>query len=155
MRLLDRYRGLPEREQQLALWGGAAAAVLILALLIWQLGASVASAEARVERRRQDLAWIEAVTPRLQAAPAARPGESLTIAVDRVAREGGLADKLASVEPAANGALRARFTSASFDSLTLMLARLQKERGVEVDTASVSASGEPGLVDATLVIRAR
>lgn len=155
MRLLDWYRGLPEREQQLALWGGAAAAVLILALLIWQLGASVASAEARVERRRQDLAWIEAVTPRLQAAPAARPGESLTIAVDRVAREGGLADKLASVEPAANGALRARFTSASFDSLTLMLARLQKERGVEVDTASVSASGEPGLVDATLVIRAR
>ncbi|MGH8244784.1 MAG: type II secretion system protein GspM [Steroidobacteraceae bacterium] len=155
MRLLDWYRGLPEREQQLALWGGAAAAALLLALLIWQLGASVASAEARVERRRQDLAWIEAVTPRLQATPAVRPGESLTIAVDRVAREGGLADKLASVEPAANGALRARFTSASFDSLTLMLARLQKERGVEVDTASVSATGEPGLVDATLVIRAR
>ena len=155
MRLLEWYRGLPEREQQLALWGGAAAAVLLLALLIWQLGASVASAEARVERRRQDLAWIEAVTPRLQAAPAARPGESLTIAVDRVAREGGLADKLASVKPAANGALRARFTGASFDSLTLMLARLQKERGVEVDTASVSATGEPGLVDATLVIRPR
>lgn len=155
MRLLEWYRGLPEREQQLALWGGAAAAVLLLALLIWQLGASVASAEARVERRREDLAWIEAVTPRLQAAPAARPGESLTIAVDRVAREGGLADKLASVEPAANGALRARFTGASFDSLTLMLARLQKERGVEVDTASVSATGEPGLVDATLVIRPR
>ena len=155
MRLLEWYRGRPEREQQLALWGGAAAAVLLLALLIWQLGASVASAEARVERRREDLAWIEAVTPRLQAAPAARPGESLTIAVDRVAREGGLADKLASVEPAANGALRARFTGASFDSLTLMLARLQKERGVEVDTASVSATGEPGLVDATLVIRPR
>src|SRR5688572_3685015 len=155
MRLLDWYRGLPEREQQLALWGGAAAAVLLLALLIWQLGTSVASAEARVERRREDLAWIEAVTPRLQAAPAARPGESLTIAVDRVAREGGLADKLASVEPAANGALRARFTGASFDSLTLMLARLQKERGVEVDTASVSATGEPGLVDATVVISGR
>ena len=155
MKLVEWYRALPEREQQLALWGGAAAAVLLLVLLIWQLGASVASAEARVERRRQDLAWIEAVTPRLQAAPTARPGESLTIAVDRVAREGGLADKLASVEPAANGALRARFTGASFDSLTLMLARQQKERDVEVDTASVSAAGEPGLVDATLVIRAR
>lgn len=155
MKLVEWYRALPEREQQLALWGGAAAAVLLLVLLVWQLGASVASAEARVERRRQDLAWIEAVTPRLQAAPTARPGESLTIAVDRVAREGGLADKLASVEPAANGALRARFTGASFDSLTLMLARLQKERDVEVDTASVSAAGEPGLVDATLVIRPR
>ncbi len=147
------YAGLAEREQRMVLWGGSAAAVLLLAGLIWQLGTSVAKAEERVERRRQDLAWIEAVTPRLQAAPAARPGEPLTIAVDRMAREGGLADKLASVEPASSGALRARFTGASFDSLTLLLARLQKERGVVIETASVSATGEPGLVDATLVIR--
>jgi type II secretory pathway component PulM len=153
VRLQDWYLALPEREKQLVLWGGAAAAVLLIALLVWQLGASVASAEARVERRRQDLAFIEAATPRIASMPAARPGEPLTIAVDRMAREGGLEDKLAAVEPAANGALRARFTSASFDSLTLLLARLQKERGVEAETASVSATGEPGLVDATLVIR--
>ena len=70
-----------------------------------------------------------------------------------LAREGGLADTLAAVEPAANGALRARFTGASFDALVLLLARLQKERGVEAETASVTASGEPGLVDATFVIR--
>jgi type II secretory pathway component PulM len=155
MKLKDWYLGLQERDQRIALWGGAGAALLLLALLIWQLGASVASAEARVERRRSDLAFIEAVTPRLQTMPAARADEPLTIAVDRMAREGGLADKLASVEPAANGALRARFTGASFDALTLLLARLQKERGVEAETASVSATGEPGLVDATLVIRGR
>ena len=155
MKLQDWYLGLAEREQRMVLWGGVAAAVLLLAGLIWQLGASVAKAEERVERRRQDLAFIESVTPRLQTMPAARAGEPLTIAVDRMAREGGLADKLAAVEPASNGALRARFTGASFDSLTLLLARLQKERGVEAETASVSATGEPGLVDATLVIHGR
>ena len=85
--------------------------------------------------------------------PSGRPDEPLTIAVDRMASEGGLADTLAAVEPAANGALRARFTGASFDALVLLLARLQKERGVEAETASVTASGEPGLVDATIVIR--
>lgn len=153
MNLRDWYAGLAEREQRLVQWGGSAAIVLLLAALIWQLGASVAAAEERVERRRQDLAWIEAVTPRLQAEPAARPDEPLTIAVDRMAREGGLAETLASVEPASTGALRARFTGASFDSLTLLLARLQKERGVVTETASVSATGEPGLVDATLVLR--
>ena len=152
MKLQDWYLGLVEREQRMVLWGGVAAGVLLLAGLVWQLGASVAKAEERVERRRQDLAFIESVTPQLQTLPAARPGEPLTIAVDRMAREGGLADKLAAVEPASNGALRARFTGASFDSLTLLLARLQKERGVEAETASVSSSGEPGLVDATLVI---
>ncbi len=153
MKLRDWYAGLAEREQRMVLWGGAAAAVLLLGGLIWQLGNAVVSADKRVEQRRQDLAWIESVTPRLQAAPAARPGEPLTIAVDRMAREGGLADKLASVEPASNGALRARFTGASFDAMTLLLARLQKERGVVTESASVSATGVPGLVDATLVLR--
>jgi type II secretory pathway component PulM len=153
MRLQDWYQRLPERDQRIALVGCAAASVLLVALLAWWLGASVASAETRVERRRQDLAFIETVTPQLQAMPSGRSDEPLTIAVDRMAREGGLADKLAAVEPAANGALRARFTGASFDALVLLLARLQKERGVEAETASVTASGEPGLVDATLVIR--
>ncbi len=153
MTLRDWYAGLAERERRMALWGGAAAAALLLVALVWQLGASVASAQERVERRRQDLAFIEAATPLLQTMPAARPGESLTIAVDRMAREGGLSEQLAGVEPAANGALRARFTAASFDSLMLLLARLQKERGAQAETASVAASGAPGLVDATIVIR--
>lgn len=153
MTLRDWYAGLAERERRTVLWGGAAAAVLLLVGLVWQLGASVAKAEERVERRRQDLAFIEAATPMLQSLPTARPGESLTIAVDRMAREGGLSEQLAGVEPAANGALRARFTAASFDALMLLLARLQKERGAQAESASVTASGATGLVDATFVIR--
>lgn len=153
MNLRTWYDGLAEREQQMVLWGGSAAVALLLVGLVWKLGAAAASAEERVERRREDLAFIEAVTPRLQAAPAARPGESLAIAIDRMAREGGLAGSLAGVEPASTGALRARFTAASFDSIALLLARLQKERGVVTETASVTATGEPGLVDATLVLR--
>ncbi len=153
MNLREWHAGLSEREQRTVLWGGAAAAALMLGGLVWKLGTSVADAEERVYRRQQDLAWIESVTPRLQAAPAARPGESLTIAIDRMAREGGLAESLAGVEPAANGGLRARFTSASFDAIALLLARLQQERGVVTETASVSATDGPGLVDATLVLR--
>lgn len=153
MNLRAWHAGLPERDQRMVLWGGAAAVVLLLAGLVWKLGTAVTAAEERVQRRQQDLAWIEMVTPRLQAAPVARPGESLAIAIDRMAREGGLAEALAGVEPAASGALRARFTGASFDAIALLLARLQKERGVVTETASVSATGEPGLVDATLVLR--
>jgi type II secretory pathway component PulM len=155
VKLQEWYHGLAEREQRMVLVGGAAAAVLLLAEFILQLGASVAKAEERVARRREDLAFIVAATPRIQSQPSPRPGESLTIAVDRMASEGGLAEELAAIEPASNGAIRARFTGASFDALALLLARLQKERGVEAETASVTASGEPGLVDATFVIRGR
>ena len=153
MTLREWYAGLAERERRVALWGGGGAAFLLLVGLVWQLGASVAKAQERVERRREDLAFIEAATPMIQSMPAARPGESLTIAMDRMAREGGLSEQLAGIEPAANGALRARFTAASFDSLMLLLARLQKERGAQAETASVAASGATGLVDATFVIR--
>jgi type II secretory pathway component PulM len=153
MNLRGWYATLDEREQRMVAFGGAAAIVLLVAGMIWKLGSAVTVAEERVERRRQDLAWIEAVTPRLQAAPAARPGESLTIAVDRMAQEGGLGAALAGIEPAGSGAIRARFTAASFDSLALLLARLQKERNVVAETASVSGTDDAGLVDATLVLR--
>jgi type II secretory pathway component PulM len=153
MNLRDWYSSLAEREQRMVLWGGAAAVLLLLAGSLWKLGAAVAAAEVRVEQKRQDLAWIEDVTPRLQAMPAARAGESLAIAVDRAAREAGLGEALAGIEPAGPGALRMRFEGASFDALALCLARLQQQRGAVSETASINSSGEPGRVNATVVLR--
>ena len=153
MKLRDWYSSLAEREQRMVIWGGAAAAALLLAGSLWKLGNAVAATEGRVAQKRQDLAWIEAVTPRLQAMPAARAGESLAIAVDRAAREAGLGEALTGIEPAGPGALRVRFEGASFDALALCLARLQQQRGTITETASVNASVEPGRVNATLVLR--
>lgn len=153
MNLRDWHSSLAEREQRMVTWGAVAATVLLLVGLIWKLGSAAAAAETRVESKRELLAWIEAVTPRLQATPAARAGESLAIAVDRSARESGLGDAIEGIEPAGPGTLRVRFTDASFDALALCLARLQQERGTIAETASVNASGEPGRVDATLVLR--
>ncbi len=153
MILREWHSSLSERDQRVLNWGVAAASVLLLAGLIWKLGSATAAAETRVEGKREQLAWIEAVTPRLQATPAARAGESLTIAVDRAARESGLGDALGDIEGAGPGSLRVRFKNASFDALALCLARLQQERGAVTETASVNASGEPGRVDATIVLR--
>ena len=155
MNLREWHASLPEREKRILTWGAVAAAVLLVTGLVWKLGSSAAATEVRVESKRQQLAWIEAVTPRLQATPAARSGESLAIAVDRTAHESGLGDALEGVEPAGPGSLRVRFKDASFDALALCLARLQQERGAVTETASVNASGEPGRVDATLVLRGR
>lgn len=155
MKLREWHASLGERDRLFLHSGAAIAAVLLLAGLSWKLGHVVTAAEARVAQKREDLAWIESVTPQIQAMPAARAGESLAIAIDRMAREGGLSESLGGVEPASAGALRARFTGASFDAIALLLARLQQERGVVTETASVAATGEPGLVDATLVLRGR
>lgn len=151
----DWYAGLAPRERRMVAGGGALAAGLLVVGLLWQLEAAFTRAAQQVAFKREDLAWIEAATPRLRAIPAARPGESLAIAVDRIARETGLAGALAGIEPGEPGTLRVRFTSASFDALALCLAQLQQERGTVAEGASVTATGETGLVNATVMLRGR
>ncbi|MBM5811377.1 MAG: type II secretion system protein M [Gammaproteobacteria bacterium] len=145
--------GLAPRDRRVLLIGAAAAGVLLAFALLWRLETAVTGAEARVTGKRDDLAWIEAVTPRLRAMPAARPGESLAIAIDRIARETGLSTALAGIEPAQPGTLRVRLQAASFDALVLCLARLQQERGASAEGATVSAADTAGRVDATFILR--
>ena len=153
MNLQGWYSSLADRERRFVTWGGAAAAVVLLAALLWKLSDAAGAAGMRVEQKRRDLTWIEAVTPRLQATPAGRAGESLALAVDRVAREAGLGGALAGVEPAGPGAIRVRLEGAPFDALAEALARLQQQRGAVTESASVDATAEAGRVDATLVLR--
>jgi general secretion pathway protein M len=149
----DWYAGLAPRERQIVLGGGAVAAILVVIGLLWRLEVVTTRATDRVEGKREDLSWIEAVTPRLRSQPAARPGESLAIAIDRVAGESGLAATLAGIEPAQPGTVRVRFNAAPFDALVICLARLQQEIGASTEGADVTAAGAPGLVNATVVLR--
>lgn len=153
MNLQQWYASLAERERKTVLYGGIAAVVLLVLGGIWKLGAAVDSAEARVETRRADLAWMQAVAPRLRAMPAQNPDEPLPLLVDRTARDAGLAGALAGSDPAGPGALRVRLQGASFDQMVFWLGRLQQERGIVVDSANVDATESEGLVNASLVLR--
>lgn len=153
MKLSDWYGGLAPREKNLVLYGGIAAAALLLGGATWQLHVSAESTVARVETKRSDLAWMQAVAPRLQAMPVARSDESLPLLVDRTTRDAGLAAALSGSDPAGSGGLRVRFEGASFDALVIWLSRIQQERGLIVESASVDGTGTEGLVNANLVLR--
>lgn len=147
------YAGLSARDRRVLLWGGAAAAALLLVGGLLGLSSAVDAAERRVDKKRDDLAWMQAVAPRLQAMPAVRSDEPLPLLVDRTARDAGLGTSLSGVEPAAGGGLRVRFEAATFDTLVLWLARVQQERGLIVDSASVDGTENAGLVNANVVLR--
>jgi type II secretory pathway component PulM len=74
--------------------------------------------------------------------------------VDRAAPEAGLSSALVSREPIGADGLRVRFEKARFDLLIGLLVRLAEQHGARVESASVDAAGEPGLVNAGLVLRA-
>lgn len=152
MNLFEWYRSLAERERRAVLYGGTAAAVLLLVGGLWKLEAATESLAAKVDTKRADLAWMQAAAPRLQAMPAIDPSESLPLALNRTARDAGLAEMKLTAPPGDNGA-RVRLEGASFDAMVIWLARLQQERGLAVQFATIDKAGAEGLVDADVELR--
>ena len=155
-RLQKWYRGLGEREQRFVLIGGIAAVVMLVAGVILPLNGSISQARQRVAAKQIDLAFIQSAMPQLAAAgPAvnAATPENIVVLIDTSAREGGLGKSLTSSQPTGDGGVRLRLDHAPFDGIVAWLARLSQQHGVRVESAEVEAAGEPGLVNAGLVLR--
>ncbi len=152
------WQGLADRERRFIALGGLAAALILLVMLVLPLGRRVDMLEGQVATKAADLAWMQGVAPQLNAAGPAveRPStrESLVVLIDRSARESGLGDALGASEPAGDGGQRVQLESARFDTVVAWLARLREQHGVQVKSVTVDATGEPGLVKATLVLHA-
>ena len=145
------------RDQRVAVGGAVVALILLIGGIFVPLDRSVTRAHARVQRKESDLAWMRAVTPQLAAAGAAVgtpvSQRSLIVVIDTSARESGLGAALNSSEPSGPGALRVRLDKASFDTLVAWLARLSRQNGIHVESATIDAAGPPGLVNAGIVLR--
>ena len=80
--------------------------------------------------------------------------ESLVVLIDQSARESGLGKALAGSQPSGSGAQRVQLNMADFNLLVAWISRLSGQHGVRVESASISSASEPGMVTATLVLRA-
>jgi general secretion pathway protein M len=135
--------------------------VLFIFVLVLPLNRSVSQTQERVERKRNDLAWMRSVAPQLAAAgPGPTAGApamqgSIIVVVDRAARESGLGSALTSSEPSGQGALRVRLEKAPFDIVVGFLARLSEQHGIQVESATVDSTGTPGIINAGIVLRTR
>lgn len=153
------YASLNEREQRMVIIGGICIALLLVFGVILPLDRSVARAHARLIAKQADLAWMRGVTPELIAAgPAvASPTSqrSMLVVVDGAAREAGLAKALTSSEPSGAGGLQVRLEKAPFDAVVAWLARLSEQDGIRVDSATMDNAGQPGIINAGVVLHAR
>jgi general secretion pathway protein M len=152
-------RGLSQRERTLVLAAGGVAALGILYLaLVLPLTTMTGRREARVEKKSADLAWMRQAAPAVAAAAAnggaagGASGESLVVLVDRTAREAGLGGALRDQSPNGEAGLRLRLEAAAFDTLIEWLGRLQQHHGVVIEAANFDATGNPGLVNASLTL---
>jgi general secretion pathway protein M len=150
--------GLSQRERTLVLAaGGVVAAALLYFALVLPLQSMTSRREARVVQKSADLAWMRQVAPAVTAAAAGgatdvATGESLVVLVDRTAREAGLGTALRDQSPNGEAGLRLRLEAAAFDRLIEWLGQLQERHGVAIEAANFDATGNPGLVNASLTL---
>lgn len=152
------FENLAERERRMVTIGGAGALLLVILAVVLPLNRQIAQARQRLDVKQADLSFIQAAVPQLAAAG---PGganiassENLVVVVDGSARESGLGKSLSSSQPTGDKELRVRFDRVAFDGLVAWLSRLSQNHGVRVETAEIESAGEPGLVNASLLLKA-
>jgi len=152
------FESLAPRDQRMLRVGCIAAAAIVLAGVFVPLQRVVSAAGKRVEQKQADLAWMRAAVPSVIAAgpgPSSRAtAASLVVLLDQSARESGLGKSLAGSQPNGNGSQRVQFNAADFNLLVAWLSRLSSQHGVKVESATFTAASAPGVVTATLVLRA-
>lgn len=157
--LRNRFNALQPRERWIIVVG--AALVLIVGLYIGVVAPFYSLVNARIERVAQkeaDLAWMASVAGDLAALasqnppPAVPGGESLVVLIDHAARECGLSSALTGQTPNGPSSIQVRLEGAEFDKLVLCLGNLQQLHAVNIDSARIDRTGQPGLVNAYLVL---
>ncbi len=146
---------LSTRERRVLAVGGVIAAVLFVLAVVLPLERNVAQLHQAVTRKRADLAWMRRVAPELAAAgPAHRvSSQPLIVLIDQSAHQTGLGAALTGSTPNGSGRLSLQLQNAPFDRMIGWLARLRQRDGVEVVSARISATGKPGLVNASLDLK--
>lgn len=152
------FANLAERERRLVLIGSVVGVILLILAMVLPLNRNIAQARQRVTVKQQDLSFIQSAAPQIAAAgpgpTSAATSENLVVLVDGSARESGLGKSLSSTQPTGEKALRVRFERAPFDGLMAWLARISQSHGIRVETAEIEFAGEPGMVNAGLVLKA-
>jgi general secretion pathway protein M len=153
--LSSSLRSLSERDRRVLLIGGIIAAILFLLAVVLPLDRSVARLQSQVARKQADLVWMRSAAPEIAAAGPVRgtPGESLIVIVDQSAHEAGLGGSLAGSQPSGRGSLSVQLRKAPFDTLVAWLARLSQQNGVQIESATIDSTGQPGTVNASLVLK--
>ncbi len=157
------FAGLSERERYLVLAGAllGAYAVLHLAILAPLWGGTARMATQLPERQallgelRAAEAEVSALRGRDPAVAREGAGQALVVIIDRTSREAGLGGALRRNQPTPDQGLRVSFEGAAFDTLVVWLAELERRFGIGVESASFDAAGDPGRVNATLVLERR
>jgi general secretion pathway protein M len=153
----DWFNGLQPRERLILGVGGAVAAIVVVWGLIWtpMRSSTVDLRDTVAEKTRllTDLQRAAQLQPGVSGGTPSRGNQSLVVLVDSTGRSFGLAGAFTRTRPDGQDAISVTFAGAPFDALISWLIDLEQTYGIVVDSASMTGSGEPGLINGQLFLR--
>ena len=155
------WNRLQPRERSILAIGAAICAIMLGWAFVWHpLARARADAHARLERAREDVAWMRSMIGQANElhaqgvrGHAERQGKSLLALADASARAAGLSGALKRVEPTGGNSVRVSFEVANFDMLVDWRSQLARDYGVRVSDFSADKVEGLGLVNARVTLQ--
>lgn len=152
------FTALAPRERVLLLLGAACVTVFVYYAAIWApLAAGIKHRRQQIERLQSLVTWLDNAAQRAQALRASRTGtaptgqdRSLLSVINQSSKNAGLGQAVTRIQPSGNDHIRVWLQGSSFNTLVRWLDSLRSHFGVSVTSASISATDQPGRVDARL-----
>ena len=146
------FDNLAPRERTILLSGGGVAIIIVLWGLIWRpLVDSRGALAEQVTSKTQLLGDVERARalagPQTDNAAGQAAGQSILLVIDSSSRTFGLNGAFTQTRPNGPNEISVSFQRAAFDTLVAWLIELETAFGITVTTASVSDSGQSGLVN--------
>lgn len=150
------WEQLQARERRILSFGGGAAAVLLLYALVWDpFTARIAQLENSVGAQRATLAWMQqaAVEARSLRGSTGSGGRSLLALSDETAKAHDLGAAVKRVQPDGQHTVRVWLEGAAFDDLLRWLDTLSGRHGLRIAALNVEhLPNTPGKVNARLTL---
>lgn len=158
--MMNYLKQLNERERLLLLVAVPVLAILLLYSLVWRpLSGTVELLQHRVQKQQDTLQYMRKAAQQVKAlqqqkSAQSRGGgrQSLLALVDRTVKQAGLTRALKRVEPDGADKVRVRLEGAGFDTMIGWLESLQSRYGIQIESISVDALDNPGLVNVRLML---
>lgn len=156
--LQARWSALGDRDRRVLGFGGAALAVILAWMLVWEpLATARAGREAALADARALATQLEVLAAELQRGGARSgavqgAGQSLLAIVDQSRRASTIQRPPSRMQPEGENTVRLWLEGVPYDALVRWLNELQVRYGVRVDSADLERKGAPGLVDARLTL---
>lgn len=151
----DWFELLQPRERVVIALGGAIAVLILVWSFAWMpLRSANLNLDATVAEKYGLLADVSRLQPSgTPPEPAATSVESLVLIVDQTHRAHGLGGTLSRNQPDGENGIRVAFQQVPFAQLVGWLGALRQGHGIVVVTANLDGAQQPGLVNASLVLR--